>query len=59
MSSKSSPQHAAPWENITSTQAQAEYEAWNWKRTNGTAIPGNGRRRKPSIMETLFRRTAA
>jgi len=59
MSSKNGPQHAAPWEDITSENAQAEYDAWNWRRTNGSSIPGNGLHRKPSIMSALFRRNAA
>ena len=59
MSSKTSPQHAAPWEELTDANLTAEREAWNWKRLNGTAVPGTGAHRKPSIMETLFRRSAA
>lgn len=51
--------HAAPWEDITADNLEAERVASNWVRTNGSAIPGNGRRRKPSIMAALFRRTAA
>jgi hypothetical protein len=51
--------HAAPWEDVTGENLEAERVAANWKRTNGSAIPGNGRRRKPSIMSALFRRNAA
>ena len=59
MSSKTSPQHAAPWESLTDANLTAEREAANWKRLTGTAIPGNGAHRKLSAMETLFRRLAA
>lgn len=59
MTSKTSPQHAAPWESLTPANMTAEREAANWKRTNGTHIPGNGAHRKESAILGFFRRIAA
>ena len=58
MSSKTSPQHAAPWESLTEANMTAEREAANWKRLTGTHTPGNGAHRKESAIQGLLRRIA-